>query len=87
MAWYAENITFERCKIIGTQPLCYCKNLKLIDCEMIDADLSFEKSDVEATLTSPIVSIKNPKLGIIRVPMVEDIIQDDPNFKGKIIIG
>ena len=87
LAWYAENITFERCKIIGTQPLCYCKNLKLIDCEMIDADLSFEKSDVEATLTSPIVSIKNPKAGRIRVPMVEDIIQDDPNSKGEIIIG
>ncbi|MBQ8316227.1 MAG: DUF3737 family protein, partial [Lachnospiraceae bacterium] len=55
LAWYAENITFENCKISGTQPLCYCKNLKLINCEMADADLSFEKSEVEATLTAPIV--------------------------------
>ena len=51
LAWYSENITFEHCKIIGTQPLCYCKNLKLIDCEMVDTDLSFERSDVEATLS------------------------------------
>ncbi len=30
------------CNIIGTQPLCCCKNLKLVDCEMIDSDLAFE---------------------------------------------
>jgi hypothetical protein len=87
LAWYAENITFERCKIIGTQPLCYCKNLKLIDCEMLDADLSFEKSEVEATLTAPIISIKNPTSGTIKVPMVEVIIQDDPDSKGIILVG
>lgn len=49
LAWYCENVTFENCKIIGTQPLCYCKNLKLIDCQMEGCDLSFEKSEVEAT--------------------------------------
>jgi hypothetical protein len=86
LAWYAENITFERCKIIGTQPLCYCKNLKLIDCEMIDADLSFEKSDVEATLTAPILSIKNPTSGSIKVPSVGELIWDDPNAKCEIKI-
>lgn len=84
LAWYAENITFDHCKIIGTQPLCYCKNLKLIECEMIDADLSFEKSEVEATLTVPIVSIKNPASGYIKVPSVGEIIQDVPNDACKI---
>jgi hypothetical protein len=87
LAWYAENITFERCKIIGTQPLCYCKNLKLIDCEMIDSDLSFEKSDVQATLTAPIVSIKNPASGWIKVPAVGELILDDPNAKGIVETG
>ena len=24
LAWYCENVTFENCLIIGTQPLCYC---------------------------------------------------------------
>ncbi len=86
LAWYAENITFENCKIIGTQPLCYCKNLKLIDCEMVDTDLSFEKSEVEAKLTAPIVSIKNPKSGLIQVPAVGEIIMDDPSAQGKIEI-
>lgn len=86
LAWYAENITFENCKISGTQPFCYCKNLKLINCEMIDADLSFEKSEVEADLTAPILSIKNPKSGYIRVPAVGELIQDDPDSKCSIIL-
>lgn len=86
LAWYAENITFENCKIIGTQPLCYCKGLKLIDCEMIDADLSFEKSEVEATLVGHIISIKNPASGNIRVPSVGEIIKDTPSSKGVVEI-
>lgn len=87
LAWYAENITFERCKIIGTQPLCYCKNLKLIDCEMVDADLSFEKSDVEATLIAPIVSIKNPTSGYIKAPSAQEIILTDEQAKCNLEIG
>ena len=86
LARYSENVTFENCKIIGTQPLCYCKNLKLINCEMIDTDLSFERSDVEATLTTPIVSIKNPLSGHIYVPKVGEIIMDIAEAKGEIII-
>ena len=86
LAWYSENITFENCKIIGTQPLCYCKNLKLINCEMIDTDLSFERSDVEATLTAPIVSIKNPLSGHIYVPEVGELIMDIENAHGEVIV-
>ena len=82
LAWYCENVTFENCKIIGTQPLCYCKGLKLENCEMVDTDLSFEKSEVEATLTAPILSIKNPLAGHIYVPSVGDLIYDDENAKG-----
>ena len=87
LAWYAENITFENCKISGTQPFCYCKNLKLINCEMIDADLSFEKSEVEAEITTPVISIKNPKSGYIKVPAVEELILDDPEAKCEVMIG
>ena len=86
LAWYCENVTFEHCRIIGTQPLCYCKNLKLIDCEMVNTDLCFEKSQVEATLTVPVDSIKNPLSGHIRVPAVGEIILDDAEAKGKIIV-
>lgn len=74
LGWYSENLTFINCKIIGTQPLCYCKGLKLIDCEMIDTDLSFEYSEVEASIKGNILSIKNPKSGTISVDHVEEII-------------
>ena len=86
LAWYCENVTFDHCKIIGTQPLCYCKNLRLIDCEMVDTDLSFEKSEVEATITAPILSIKNPLSGRIVVPAVGEIIRDDEASRGEIIV-
>ena len=76
LAWYCENVTFEHCTIIGTQPLCYCKGLKLIGCEMIDTDLAFERSEVDATITTPVVSIKNPLRGSICVPAVGAVIRD-----------
>ncbi len=86
LAWYCENVTFENCKIIGTQPLCYCKGLKLNNCEMIDTDLAFEKSEVEACVTTSILSVKNPLSGHICAPKVGEIIRDDENSHGEVII-
>lgn len=86
LAWYCENVTFENCTIIGTQPLCYCEGLKLINCTMIDCDLAFEKSDVDADIRSSVVSIKNPRSGVITVKEVGEIIMDDPDAKGQVMI-
>lgn len=85
-AWYSDGLTLIDCKIIGTQPFCYCKNLKMVNCEMIDTDLCFEKSDVEATITTPVISIKNPHSGRIVVPEVGEIIMDDPEAKGEVVL-
>ena len=87
LAWYSENVTFENCIIYGTQPLCYCKGLKLINCEMHEADLAFELSEVEASLTTPVVSIKNPLAGEILLPSVGEIINDNTNCRCKIILS
>lgn len=84
LAWYCENVTFENCVISGTQPLCYCKGLKLVDCRMENADLCFEKSQVEATVTNEVVSIKNPRSGFITVPGGEQI-YDDPQARGIVL--
>ena len=86
LAWYCENVTFENCTIIGTQPLCYCKGLKLINCRMIDTDLAFEKSEVDANITTFVDSVKNPKSGLIRIPEIGEIIMDDPEAKGEVIV-
>lgn len=86
LGWYAENLTFIDCVITGTQPLCYCKGLKLIDCKLLDADLCFEKSETEATIATPVLSIKNPYKGKIFVPEAGEIIRDDPASTGEIIL-
>ena len=86
LAWYSDVLTLINCKIIGTQPLCYCKNLKLINCEMIDTDLAFEKSEVEAQITSKVDSIKNPLSGHIEVPELGELIMDDENAKGQVLV-
>lgn len=78
LAWLSDGLTLINCKIIGTQPLCYCKNLRLINCEMIDTDLSFEYSEVEADIKGNVLSIKNPKSGVITVDSVGEIIREDP---------
>ena len=87
LGWYCKNVTFENCIISGTQPLCYCENLKLINCEMTDCDLAFEKSSVDATLTKPIISIKNPLSGKICVPKAEQIIFDEEWAKGSVLLS
>lgn len=85
LAWYSDGLTLENCTISGTQPFCYCRGLRLINCAMNDADLSFEKSEVEAEITTHVDSVKNPLSGTIRALSVGEIIMTDPCAKGKII--
>ena len=87
LAWYSDGLTLINCKIIGTQPLCYCKNLTLINCEMVDTDLCFERSEVQAILTSSVDSIKNPLSGWIQVTEVGEIIMDVAEATGKVMIS
>lgn len=89
LAWFSEGLTMVNCRIIGTQPLCYCKNLKLINCTMEETDLSFEYSDVEATIAGHVDSIKNPRSGTITADSVGQIIMTDDvvmECTGKVII-
>ena len=87
LAWYSDGLTLENCIISGTQPFCYCKNLRLINCEMHDADLCFEKSDDEASITTPVISIKNPRSGTISVPAAGELIFDDDEALGRVILN
>lgn len=82
LAWYSNNLKLVRCKIIGTQPLCYCKGLVLEDCEMIDTDLSFENSEVVATVKGDILSVKNPVHGSIHADSIGEIILDENLWSG-----
>lgn len=81
LGWFSEGLTLINCKIIGTQPLCYCKDLKLVNCTMEDTDLAFEYSDVEADILGTVLSIKNPRSGKIVVDGVGEVIHEAPVMK------
>lgn len=66
LGWYSKNLRLVRCRISGTQPLCYCENLILEDCSFApDADRAFEKSSVNATICGSVTSIVNPIPGSV----------------------
>jgi hypothetical protein len=54
---------------------------------MIDTDLCFEKSEVDATICTPVISIKNPRSGQIILPEASEIIQVYPDSRCEIIFS
>ncbi len=83
LAWYSTNLKLVRCRIIGTQPLCYCKGLILEDCTMEGCDLSFENSEVTATITGHVDSVKNPASGAITADSIGEVIIDEFKWPGE----
>lgn len=78
LGWHSKNLRLVNCKISGTQPLCYAHNLILENCTMADdCDLAFEYSRVEASVKSPIRSVKNPRTGSITAESYGEIILDE----------
>jgi hypothetical protein len=53
---------------------------------MHDADLAFELSEVDATVTTHVVSVKNPKKGRIRLLSVGELINDNDACSCEIIL-
>ncbi len=88
LAWFSDGLTLINCRIIGTQPLCYCKNLVLENCTMEATDLSFEYSDVRATVNGHIDSVKNPRSGTITCDSVGEIIMGEAVMEctGEVIV-
>ena len=77
LGWYSKGLRLVRCKISGTQPLCYADGLVLEDCTTEGCDLSFEKSELDATVLGGIHSIKNPKCGRITADSVGEVISEE----------
>jgi hypothetical protein len=78
LGWHSKRLRLVRCRISGTQPLCYAHDLILEDCAFDpDCDLAFEDSELTATVTTPITSVKNPKAGRITAPSIGEVIIDE----------
>ncbi|MCR5349160.1 MAG: DUF3737 family protein [Bacilli bacterium] len=80
--WNSEDVTLIHCEIRSHQGFCYMKNVKLVDCRVVDTDLAFEYcSDIDADIVTTVDSIKNPISGVIRCAGVGELIFDDPKIK------
>lgn len=82
LGWNSSNITFINCTIQSLQGFCYMKNVKLVNCKLINTTLSFEYSSVDANIVSNIDSIKNPISGYIKAKHVDEIIIDENKVEG-----
>lgn len=81
LAWNTKNITLINCTIESDQGLCYIDGLKMVNCKLLRTDLAFEYcSNIDAEITTDIMSIKNPISGSIQVKSVDNIIFDDPEI-------
>ncbi len=77
LGWNSENVTFINCTVESNQGLCYMDGLKMVNCKLINTDLSFEFSTVDAEIVSRIDSVKNPISGIIRAEEIGELILDE----------
>ncbi len=77
LAWNSKNVTFINCTIESEQGLCYTENLTLKNCRLVNTNLAFEYSTVEAELTGSVLSIKNPAGGRIKAEQIDELILDD----------
>ena len=79
--WNSRNVTLIDCKISSHQGFCYMDNVKLINCDLMDTDLCFEYcSNIEASITSRIASVKNPISGKIICKGIDELIEDDDSL-------
>ena len=77
LGWNSKNLTFINCTIDSLQGMCYMENIKMINCKLLNTNLAFEYSTVEASITSKIDSVKNPISGYIKAKQIGEIILDE----------
>lgn len=79
--WNSEDVTLIHCEIRSHQGFCYMKNVKLVDCRIVDTDLAFEYCEnIDAEVVTEIDSIKNPISGRIVCKGIKEIIRDDDSL-------
>ena len=83
LGWNSKNIKFINCTIDSLQGMCYMDGIVMENCKLLNTNLSFEYSKVDATIDSKIDSVKNPISGRIKAKGIGEIILDedliDPN--------
>ncbi len=82
---YIEDAVFEDCDFDTKDAFWHAKNVVVKNSTVKGEYLAFERSHVQASLTAPILSIKNPLTGSrITVPQVGEIIRDIEGADGEV---
>ena len=74
LGWNSKNVTFINCTIESNQGMCYMDGVRLVNCKLLNTDLAFEYSTVDAEVTTEIDSVKNPISGKIRAKAIRELI-------------
>ncbi len=77
LGWNSKNVKLIDCTIESNQGMCYMKDVVLENCKLINTDLAFEYSDVQASVTTHIDSVKNPGSGYIKAKSIGELILDE----------
>ena len=64
--------------------MCYCENLILENCRLVNTTLAFEYSTVQAEVKGKIGSVMNPKSGFIHAEEIEELIMDESKVNPKL---
>lgn len=83
LGWNSKNVTLINCTIESLQGMCYIENVVLKNCKLLNTNLAFEYSTVEATVHSNIESIKNPYSGKIVAKNIGEVIFDNSEMKAE----
>lgn len=85
-AWNTKNIRLEHCHIVSHQGFCYMDNVSIVDSTIEDSDLIFEYcSNLDVSVRSKLLSVKNPTSGIIRSSGIEELIMNEDRIPGGIV--
>ena len=76
LGWNSKNVTLVNCTLESNQGLCYMEGVTLFNCKLINTDLAFEYSMVDAEVRSHIISVKNPLSGRIVADSIGQIIHE-----------
>jgi len=76
LGWNSRNVTFVNCTLESNQGFCYMEGVKLVNCKLLNTDLAFEYSTVDAEVTTEIDSVKNPISGRIHAKAIRELIME-----------
>ncbi|MCI8377885.1 MAG: DUF3737 family protein [Lachnospiraceae bacterium] len=79
--WNSKNVTLIGCTVESEQGMCYMDHIVMKNCKLLNTNLAFEYSTVDAEIDSSVISIKNPYSGRIRAKEIGEVIFDNKEMR------